>query len=199
MKKYIVTIFSALLLSLIVFRIYCLNINAVQPQEASYHLNEEVFIGKNYFESETENLDGYSISCQSVEVKTYNQFVSEYTNSSNYVYNSSLPKPLYVYDVLVTIKNTDNTEGCIDLFNYKLKTDNTYYQINDNLWELVIPKLEGSLTFKLHENTQMELHLPFTNNPYFEKQTDSNDFYKKPFYLIVSQYPIKQKIEVNSK
>lgn len=197
MKKCIITIFSICLVSVIVFRIYYLNVNAVQPQENYYNLNEEVSIGENYFESEIENMNGYSIICHEVKVKTYKQFISEYTNSKDYVYDSPLPKPLYVYDVLITIKNNDNSEGYIDLFNYKLQTSNTYYQINENFWELTVPQLEGSLNFKLRKDTSMEFHLPFTNNPYFEKKNDNKDFQKSPFYLVISQYPIKKMIEVN--
>lgn len=197
MKKIIAAVVAAVTLILWGGRVWYVNARAEKPVHQSYPMNEFVPLGGNFTMDSTENLEGYEVMVTGVSVKTYEEYVTGYGETADYLPQGDVMhhvRPVWVYDVALTVKNGGNTEGAVDLFNFKVQTYNEYLQVHEELWELAQPNLEGSLSFKLRENTEMEFHVPFVLNFVNEKQLGLHFLTHKPFWLVVNEYPVKQMI-----
>lgn len=181
-------------------RVYYVNLNAEQPRKEVYEMNKFVNFENNFIMDSSENLNGYSINVMEAKIKSYAEYVSEYREITDSIAEAqnedNLSHPSYVYDIVVCIKNTTNNKGGINLFLFKLQTDDYYLQVDQKLWELSYPKLEGAMSSRLLENTSLEFHLPFVLTPNIEREFGRTILEKRNYYLVISEYPMKQMIEI---
>lgn len=206
MKK-IIAVISAVLLTAAIARMAYVNIKAERPDIRVYEMGTQVPYNDNYFENEDEQMNGYSITVLSARIVKTEDFLKEHNIADsvtvppadeatvhNYV-------PEYVYDVVVNIKNTDNTEGGISMFNTGIISDDIFLRVDHTIWNALYPQLSGSLTFKLIENSDEDIHLPFGIEYYYTNVNKKcaltvDDLYSRDFQLVISKYPVNQRINI---
>ena len=112
---------------------------------------------------------------------------------------ASVPK--YVYDVEVTLTNTNNTDGLIYLNRYELQCGAMTMPVDFEIWNLLAPQLEGNAVFRLKPGTTEVIHFPFVEQP-MNSMTDPEKTNKTietgTFYLCVSYCPTRKLIELNN-
>lgn len=207
MKK-IIAIVAAVLLAAAVGRMAYVNIKAERPDIRVYKIGTEVPYNDNYFENEDEQLNGYFITVLSAKIVKTEDFLKEHdiadsvtippadqVTQSNYV-------PDYIYDVVINIRNSDNTEGGISLYNTAIMSDDVHLRVDETIWSALYPQLGGSLTFKLVENSDEDIHLPFGIEYYYKNVNESNAInvdmlYSRDFQLLVTRYPLDQRINLS--
>lgn len=196
-----------LLLALWGGRVAYLNLTCERPQIKIYPMGETVHFGENYVELSTENMNGYSIKVNKASVKKTEDFAAEH--------NITLPErppegseeaiyfylPEYIYDVEVTITNTGNTEGGIDLYSTVLVSKNILLQVDKTVWGALYPHMKGQMGFKIRENTEVTLTFPFAPQAFEEEigYVDLNKLISRDFHLMVTKYPLDQRILVKSR
>lgn len=101
---------------------------------------------------------------------------------------------IIIYDVEVYIQNNkteDDMKG-LDLVNSRLVSTNASMQVNDRLFGLLYPHLEGQMGFSLKPNSDMTIHLPYAE--YKEKNCES--ILSRDYHFLMSMYPTKKMIEI---
>lgn len=206
MKK-LIAVLAAVILAAGIVRITYVNIKAERPDIREYEMGTEVFCGSNYYEKATEQLDGYSITVLSAKIVKTEDYLKEYNISDSV----KLPTPgetltaenfvpEYIYDVEVNIRNTHNTEGGINLYYTVLVSDDILMKVDEKVFGAMYPHLGGEYGFKLMENTDENIHLPFAPGP--EYKLNNINFItpevlaSRRFHLNVTKYPLDQRINI---
>ena len=199
MKKIILSVLTVILLGGIGFRIWDVNQAVELPPVNTYAIGEEVVIGDNIFLDDYENMEGYTVTVNQAEMLSYDDFLTKYDydgddlqlNENDYSY------PETVYDLNLTIKNTNQTEDPrehkgISFLPYELIGTNIRLTASHELYPIANPELEHSAGegFSLRPESEMDFNLPFnisSSRDYDPGQTEAimND----QIYLIVSLYP----------
>lgn len=211
MKKVLVGLVSFILLAVVGVRIWYVNKDIDLPPVHTFKMGEEVAIEKDIFLDDVENMDGYTITVNSAEIISYEEFLSKYQ------YEESKDVPLFkkdhalfpemVYDLHVTVKNTNTPEEDPDddssfgFVKYHLIGANFLLQISRELNEVATPALRDNfmMSFRLRHGTEMDFHLPF----YFQPSSimdpiQIEDIMKDQVYLVVSLYPNVKRILIES-
>lgn len=178
-------------------RFIYINTHTEAADVINYKMGETVDYENDFFNSADENRNGYSIVVNNAAVYPYQKFADK-MNVTLPPENENTFRADYVYDLEVTITNSGNTDGGIDMFNTRLIGPNFSMPIDMTLWELLYPQLEGSYTFKLKPGTAMEFHFPYTVETYYDqKEIDLKYLKNNRFMLNISNYPNKKMIGVD--
>ena len=160
-----------------------------------YEMGEKIAFEKDFFRTEDANMDGYSILVKSAAIYPYETFAE--------MMNLELPpqgvffRADYVYDVEVTIFNEDNEEGGIDMFNTALIHAGLGMRVDNTLWELLYPQLQGSYTFRARTHSQMDFHFPFVIETELNQRAyDLERLKTTPFFLNLTEYPNQKRVRV---
>lgn len=158
-----------------------------------YKTGESAPYEKDFFHYVDENLEGYVIAVKSAKLMTYKEFVNLYGQTEDIIPKDEI-HPTYIYDVEVYIQNNkaeDDMKG-LDLVNSRLVSANASMQVNDRLFGLLYPHLEGQMGFSLKPNSDMTIHLPYAE--YKEKNSETILF--RDYHFLMSMYPTKKMIEI---
>lgn len=169
-----------------------------------YHsTGEEVSIGNNFFDSVSENPDGYTVQICDATVKSIEEYMSEIGVSETSIPlfdEFGYPRTKYVYDVKIKISNDNNTDGFVLISRYMLIDKALVLDMDLELFELRYPDLAGTYAVTLSPHSEYELVLPFTASPgdrlRYENEINSRMLEDK-FVLCISEYPIRQLLHVN--
>lgn len=130
-----------------------------------YHAGDVVPLSNNYFVATDENPNGYSLQVNDVNLLTYHQLFEQYDlDSHNYSrldeYGNT--KSNYVYDVELTITNTDNTTGYIFFGRYLLIDKSLTLFYDSTIQALVYPEFADIGILKLEPGVSRTFHFFFT-------------------------------------
>lgn len=182
-------------------RIWAVNANAMRQQVEYYEAGVMVPLEDDFFYTETEHPEGYSVRVDGYEIKTYSDYIAGVGETEDFYASmgsggpGSDNVPGYVLDLQITIANENNTEGFIYLAQYGLQYENDLILPSSILWFAAQKNLDGKLSFKLRENSEMTFHVPYPTNYSIERRL-GNYLEDPPMYLVVSAYPVKKMIRV---
>lgn len=201
MKRTLIGLVSLILIAIISVRIWQVNQDINIPPVYTYGMEEEVSIGKNIFLDGTEQMDGYTVTVNHAEMISYEDYLVKY----NYQEDSDRPLfeedafsfPEMIYDLDVTIKNTNETDDPNDgsgiaFMNYHLIGTDFLLQINSQLYEIANPDMEYNfmMGFRLRPDSEKNFHLPFFFSPSsIMSPIQVESILKDDVYLTVSKYP----------
>ncbi len=189
MKRRMIKI-SILSLLVMIFgiRVYFVNSKIRYPINKYYKKGDEVAIENDFFDNDTENMEGYSINVKDTELLSMENFYNKYNikNKEKFI-NSD-----YIFLVKVNFKNTNNKLGVnagINLGQYMI-TNGAYLNYCDRDAYTYVNDFK-SLTFSLREGTNKDFVIPFTIN---KMHISEEKFKKGSPQLIVSLYPTRKSI-----
>lgn len=199
-------IVPALLVTLTV-RIWYVNRGKEYPEVITYQMGEEVALRDTIFYDSYENREDYTITVNSAEILSYDEFLAKY----EYIENPDEPLylegdmtfPEMVYDIELTVRNTntEESEAGVDFFPFTLYAKDYYMQNSGPLFAISNPTLQdGSMSFRLRPGTQMDFHLPFGFAPSAKiLPIQVEEAREDEIYLVVSYYPKQLQIQIREK
>lgn len=200
---------TLLIIILLIFawgtRFIYLNVSAEKPIIEIYEMGEKVYYGDNFYYYSDENRNGYNITVASAKLISYEDYAKENnlklpeltseSVSGESIYNF---RPQYVYNVEVILYNEIMTNGALDMFETLLVSGAVRMRVDETLWTLLYPKLNGSYAFRINDTEKRIYNLPFVIETASQEDIiDFNYLNNNIFYLTISQYPIKKVIKVN--
>lgn len=203
MKKILIGLLSIVLIIFVGIRIWYVNQDVDIPPLHTFNMGEEVAIEKDKFLDEYENMDGYTVTVNNAEIISYEAFLAKYEyaeNDSNSLFETDdFSFPEMIYDLHVTIKNTNQTDDSneeigIAFLNYHLIGTDFLLQINSELYEVANPGLSDTndfmMSFRLRPDSEKDFHLPFHFAPSsISTPIQVETIMKDDVYLTVSKYP----------
>ena len=158
MKTRIIKIFLLLLLIGYLFRVFALNKKFNLSKEECYKIGETVELGNNFFDSNEEKMDSYSLTVLDAKLMTMDDFNNEYIGEINYSGDSND----YIYLIRIKFRNNSNDvmlNSGIDLMQYIFQ-ESSY----TNLVEASYLKYLNDFNvtkFSLRANSEKEIMIPF--------------------------------------
>ena len=157
----------------------------VQTADVFYSAGEAVPFGDNFFWSDSENANGYTITVDSAQTRNVREFLEENGSSWEKVYpetEESLPRSEMVYLVTATVKNDS---GSILL------------QLDGTLNNFSAPELANAGSFVLPVGKERTFTFAFTPDS-ATVAADAKGLYRRmekgDFYLCISQVPERRLI-----
>ncbi|WP_062105419.1 DUF5028 domain-containing protein [Bacillus niameyensis] len=206
MKKILIGIVSIVLLVIVGVRIWYVNKDVDIAPVYTYKMGEEVAIEEDFFLDDYEDMNGYTVTVNNAEIMSYEEFLAKYqyeeSEDSPLFEDGDMLFPEMVYELHLTVKNTNPTEDIYDdsgiaFLNYHLTGTDFLLQISRQLYEVAQPNLEVNMmmSFRLRPETEMDFYLPF----YFQPSAKSmpiqvEDIMNDDLYLVVSKYPNAKRI-----
>lgn len=137
-----------------------------------------------------DTMEGYSVRVDRAEILDYKEFLGKYDAEDEYTY-----VPDKVYDVEVTLQNTDADEGTgINLIEFYVQGPAIVCGLNTDLLGVANPQLDGVYAIALRDNTKLVLHLPFDlNKSYFKERTWAH-LEDLDMNFVATLYPVKKVI-----
>lgn len=206
MKKILVVLLCFALFVGIGIRIWTINKDVNLPPVHTFEMGEEVAIEQNIFLDGFENMEGYTVTVKNAEIVSYDEFLEKYhyqESEENPLFEEDdLNFPEMVYDLHLTIKNTNLTEDLneqkgISFLNYHLVGTDFSLQISDPLYRIANPNLKTEIVegFRLRPDSEMDFHLPFYFSPSsIIERIQVEDIMNDHVYLVVSLYPNQKQI-----
>ncbi len=194
MKKIIKVILPIIMLLVLNLRIYMVNNKAEKSISEKITKGDIAQIGDNYFETDDEMMNGYSVKVLDSEIVKADEYLEKFGHSIDEQMYSDLE---YYYIVSVSIRNDDNQyvgEKGIDFGRWYLQGDDYILRVEDFAYSLCNTTVGGSLSISLRENSEMTFILPF----YMFSGTHS---FKKISAnapeLVITDYPVKLTMEMS--
>ena len=160
--------------------------------ERSYEMGERVLMEDDILEND--NMRGYSIQVDSVSLLECGAFMDKYGISELVPADELLPER--VYDVTVTIENEDNKDTGIDLTTVRMQAPDIFLDINSTFFDLMYPKLEGSMAIALREDSSMEFHLAFNVRRDWFRESTWKRLDDAGWKLVLTKYPVKKYVKI---
>lgn len=187
-----ISLFVACIWAINVFKV---NTDVEKAPVAVYPMGQWVEYGDNFYDKETEGRSGYSVKVVDADVVRFDEYLNQHNISV--FKDEELFKPEYIYDVTVVVKNDNNSDSGISMIDTTLNSVNDIMQVDFDVFDALYPQLYGSVSFSVKPGTEMEFHFPFViANESFQKVCDYKYLTGETFYLNLSQYPVKQRIEI---
>lgn len=206
MKKILIALLCTTLLVGISVRIWYVNKDIDLPPVLKFEMGEEVAIERDIFLDDYENMDGYTVTVKNAEIVSYENFLEKYdyqeSEDDSLFEEGDMAFPEMVYDLHLTIKNTNLTEEPnerkgINFLNYRLTGTDFLLQISDPLYMIANPDLKTEIFegFRLRPDSEMDFHLPFYFAPSsILEKIQVEDILNDDVYLAVSLYPNQKQI-----
>lgn len=190
MKRIILWSITFIIIVAYGIRVYNVNSQNKYPITRKFALNDEVFIDKDFFNSNAENMAGYSVKVNNTELFTVDEI------KKNYNINDAELFSLYDYIFLVKVTfgnhgNIDGEYSGINIGDYILQNNGFMNIVERDAYALVNDN--KPLKFSLRNDTYYDLTIPFGINEQF---IDIDDLCKGETQLVVSLYPNKKVINL---
>lgn len=174
-------------------RFYMVNKDIEPPIIQVFAKGVEVPIGKDFFYSSDEEMDGYTVTVLDADLVPAEEFLQGYDagDQAEFLGNNTD----YIYVVRVSIGNQYNPfidEKGINLGSYYLIGTDYVLGLEDTCYQLANPDMPGT-SFSLQQETSMELILPFD---VMSDLTSRKHILEDPPKLQVTLYPSKKLIEL---
>ena len=142
----------------------------VQISDVVYSAGEAVPFGENFFWSNSENSNGYTITVDSAQTRNVREFLEENGASWEEVYpetENALPPSEVVYLVTATVSNESNEDGMVQFSNFVMTSGSILLQLDGTLNNYSAPELANAGSFVLgqrHCGGRCEITLPTYEN-----------------------------------
>ncbi len=184
-------------------RIYKVNQDVSLPPVKEWQIGEWVPMEDNYFMEEYEICNGYEIRVDGAEVLTCDEFLRKYNRDMETVLQDGALLPDMVYDISVTIRNTNRQEtDCgLDLSNNALYASDFVLSINPELYEIANAENNiATLMFRLQPMSELEFHLPYgiaisAKSAYLKEDAVK----ERDMYLLLSLYPVQNQVVIHKR
>lgn len=173
-------------------RFYLVNKDVDAPVIQVYEKGEEVPIGEDFFDYESEGMDGYTITVLDAELLSVADFLQKY-DAVDQAENLRLFTD-YIYTVHILAANRHNPytgEKGVALQQYVLQGTNYILSLEDTCYRIANPDMPGT-SFSLREGTDMEITLTFD---VMSRTTNIQHILDDSPKLLITQYPHKKMIE----
>lgn len=174
----------------VVIRISTVNSSMEKMIVDVYAQNEWVELGGSYFQSYTENTEGYSIIVTDYEILDTQSYLDKYDLSSDSISEENTFD--YIMEISVKIHNNGNTDGEIRIGDWALiGTNNDYVTYFDKQLLMDSDERINDYLFSVTttQDSDVEIRLPFPLTFMGdEKETKSN----APYKLAVTKYPARK-------
>lgn len=198
-KKIVLAVLSIGLCLAVGIRIYATNKNIEGPTVETYKMGEEVFIEDNIFWDKYENSKGYTVTVNSGELMTYEEFLTSHKQDVEKVKNGSE----MVVNLRITVRNTNEEDhGQIGIFvgEYRLIDGDCRLSKDSELFMIANPTVPDSQYIAIRPGTEMDFEIPFVFSPnHIAYAIPVKRVVNHEFYLSVSLYPIQKNIQVTIK
>ena len=198
-KKVIIFIIAFLVVcGLISWRVVEVNRGREEVPVTTYQMGEEVILGDNIRlgSYSNENLSDYTITVNSAEILTYQEYLDKY----NYVEDPENPLfepyvsnyPEMVYDVNITVRNISDVagDGGVDLTFYTIYGTDFYMQTSSPLYTIANPHVAGGIErFALLPGAEKEISLPFYFQNFRGMRLDVEDIRSEELVLPLTYWP----------
>lgn len=188
-----------LLLGLWFYRVISLNIKTEKQKTVVYNIGETVSYGSNYNYSLNEAMNGYEIEALSANVFSYIDYLDRMNLSTD---DLEEWHPNFLFVVEIKVINHDNPSeigGTIDLIDTYLASKDTRLAVDNKLMGRLYPQLGDSPSgFRIRPGTEMILQIPYEMERISWLYVSDEELFLRGsvFYLNVTQYPIKQVIQL---
>ncbi|WP_062046895.1 DUF5028 domain-containing protein [Bacillus sp. JCM 19034] len=205
MKKIIVSLFVLALIGCYSVRVWSINQNVPLPPVYTYKIGEEVAIENDIFLDAYENMNGYTVTVDEATILSIDDFIDKY-DAYNRLEEWEGDITEMVYDLTITIKNTNVMDDPLDDFNgmqlihYNLIATNFTLSYNSELFQMANPdlaELDMMSSFKLRPESEMQLHVPFPFSPNSQLKSSVETIKNNDLYLYVSLYPNEKRILIH--
>ena len=152
----------------------------VQISDKVYSAGEAVPFGENFFWSNSENPNGYTITVDSAQTRNVREFLEENGTSWEEVYPETeyaLSPSEVVYLVTATVTNEGNEDGMVQFSNFVMTSGSILLQLDGTL-NNYLPML-ALLCCRLAKAARLPLHLPQTAPLWRQMRNPSTDAWKR--------------------
>jgi len=187
------------LIAVIIWAIRCYKINrmAFRQDIVHYSIGDTVELDGNFFFDASELTKGYSIRVNSYQIADYSELFKEY--GRELPYSSDYPVNQNTILLNVTVKNKGNSDGCLPYNGFSLYHKSLQIPIDFVILNMLDPKIDGSITLRLRENTEVDLILPFTAmllDEAINSKKLNEIIESEPLDLCVSEFPTRKLIQI---
>lgn len=149
-------------------RFYTVNANSRAPIVQVYAKGQMVPVGKDYFNSSDEKMDGYAVKVERAELVSTAAYCARYGKPGDYLKPDGTKPGVYeiagIYLVRILVRNDDNpylNKKGIDLLQCSLRGTDYILNVNDKALALEDPATEGNPAFSLRTNSEKEFTVPY--------------------------------------
>ena len=174
----------------------------VQTTDLIYSAGEAVPFGENFFWSNSENPNGYTITVDSAQTRNVREFLEENGSSWEEVYpetEEGLPLSEMVYLITATVKNESNKDGKVQFGNFMMTSGSIFLQLDGTLNNFSAPELANAGSFVLPEGKSRTFTFAFTPDS-ATVAADAKSLYRRmetgEFYLCISLVPERRLIRM---
>lgn len=202
-KKVILSIILIIAVILVAVRIWYVNSKAYKFVTEEYSIGEWIPLEGNYFiDMDAENNDGYSVRISKAEVLPYEEFMSRFGKTADYLADYSR------YDVIlltVDIKNEDNENGGVFIrdMNILTKSRSAYYNKNTDYMKIANPNISKTMDgVRVKPGTESTMYFVYPTDGQVDNITYLSALQKKnvknfTMYVDVTRYPIKKTVRLD--
>lgn len=196
------TIIFLILLCLFVgsgVRIYQVNHSHWLPEKQYYSVGEKVEFGTDYYMSDSEVIDGYTIQVLGSELLEEDDFFAKYHIQGKDREMADYEGIQYYYVVEAKVSNSKEMKDGIGFipFNYLLIGKNYSVNASMSTYSFVNPELPEGSGFSLRKGEEVNVKIPYTIFPEnvveYESQVKKK-MMKHPPHLQITAYPTKKLI-----
>ncbi len=199
-KKLLVIGVSAVLLLAAVIRIFYVNASAYQFPEQVYPMGEWAPLNGDFFFSEDEGTENYSVRVSSAEALPYAKFMERFGKEKDYLAEDSQ------HDVIllkVDFKNAGQEQGGVFIRDFNILNEyrSALYNTSADYMKIANPNFDpNQWGLSVRPNTKASLWFVYTtvaraDHITFLDEQDKKDTLK--MFLNVSLYPTKKTIELD--
>lgn len=183
-------------------RIWYINANAFSIQEKIYQVGEWVPLEGDFFWSEEEGTEDYSIRVSSAEVLSYESFMERFEKPADYLAESDQ------HDVVLLkldFKNNGKEQGSVFTREMNLLSDSRseYHGKTDVYMDIANPNFSSkSFGLSVRPGTEASLYFVYTTASRADHVSLLDEQKEKgaenvKMYLILSQYPAQKLVEMD--
>lgn len=176
----------------------------VRISNVVYSAGEAVPFGENFFWSNSENSNGYTITVDSAQTRNVREFLEENGTSWEEVYPETeyaLSPSEVVYLVTATVTNESNADGMVQFSNFVMTSGSILLQLDGTLNNFSAPELANAGSFVLPIGKSRTFTFAFTPDS-ATVAADAKALYQRmetgDFYLCISQVPERRLILVST-
>ena len=201
-KKIICIILAIALTLFCAYRIWYVNSKAYQFSLEVYSVGEWVSMDGNYFNSDAEKTDGYSVRVSSAEVLTYEQFMERFGKDTDYLAEASQ------YDVVllkIDFKNdSDSTDGGVYVMEYNLFTETRarFFNKSNDYMKIANTDLPKNLIgVNCQPGTEASMYFVYTTDGRADfvsylQELEAKGTKNFTMYINLCRYPVKKSVKL---
>lgn len=202
-KKIIISVILVIAVLFVSVRIWYVNQKAYKFVTEEYNVGDWISLDGNFFiDRDSENNDGYSVRVSKAEVITYEEFMSRFGKSTDYLAENTR------HDVIlltVDFKNDNNENGGVFIRDMNLFNvwRSAFYNKNNTYMKIANPNITKSLDgIKIKPGTEASMYMVYPTDGSMDGVTYLDKLEEKgtnnvTMYLNVSRYPIMKTVKLN--